>query len=293
MSSSNTVSPSCDRFGDRSPRSGFFSSPGSCSNPRVSARMPSLPAIARAVSAWSPVTITTRTDAACARFTAVFTPAFGGSSIPNRPASCSSSPTKPSRLSTPAIAIAHCFSFVSSPSRFASAPGLFAAAVCAARNLGRSGMTISATAITRFPSAISPRHSPSTLPPTGDFSRSNTRSGAPFTMSKPRRFGPPGNSCAVTMYLFAELNGISNTFWCDRSDWLYTENRSAALKFTALAKKMAFSVGEPLIASLFTAPAASSGRVESALLDADFDDTSTVVFSTPARNTLSSSSALA
>mmetsp|Transcript_127746 Transcript_127746/g.355504 ORF Transcript_127746/g.355504 Transcript_127746/m.355504 type:complete len:203 (-) Transcript_127746:1730-2338(-) len=65
------------------------SAPCSCSPSSGSSdatlRMLMRVAIARAVSGWSPVTMTTLTPARCAWSTASSTPRLGGSSMPNRP----------------------------------------------------------------------------------------------------------------------------------------------------------------------------------------------------------------
>mmetsp|Transcript_10941 Transcript_10941/g.32059 ORF Transcript_10941/g.32059 Transcript_10941/m.32059 type:complete len:228 (+) Transcript_10941:1131-1814(+) len=155
---------------------------GSCSG-RMLMRL----AMARAVSGWSPVTMTTLTPALFALITAVSTPSLGGSSMPKSPTN-----------SKPCMGKLQSFSQVPSNWPAGCSPGdRFLLAMASTRRAWpmRSCIVCSMT----FMAAAS-------APQAQNLS---TRSGAPFTIPKA---WPPFWPWIVSIHLFSELNGISNSF---------------------------------------------------------------------------------
>mmetsp|Transcript_74355 Transcript_74355/g.221840 ORF Transcript_74355/g.221840 Transcript_74355/m.221840 type:complete len:436 (+) Transcript_74355:1453-2760(+) len=180
------------------------------------------PAMARAVSGWSPVTMTTLMPARCAWRTASATPRLGGSSMPKRPRNSK------------------------------SLSGKLQSAVPVPSNLPPSGtspweMTRRAMQSTRRPCDIRSWSFPSMLAMEGasrcTAQNLRTRSGAPFMIAKNSE--PPCPPWTVSIHLFSELKGISKALkFSGRAFALFT---SPGPPETSLqARRMATSVGDPV-----------------------------------------------
>mmetsp|Transcript_89231 Transcript_89231/g.199551 ORF Transcript_89231/g.199551 Transcript_89231/m.199551 type:complete len:455 (+) Transcript_89231:1203-2567(+) len=216
-SSSVKLSAFGKRLSNRTPVMTVKSSPSTLAS--SSGRMLMRLAMARAVSGWSPVTITTFTPAACAFVTASATPSLGGSSMPYRPTNSKpfmeklqSAPLEPSRAggNSPAVYL-----------RFA---------MQSTRRAWRMRLCIvfsmTSTAAGSFCTVQ-------------NFS---TRSGAPLSTAKaPEERWP----CTVSIHLFSELKGISKIFSllaCARVAFIAWGPPCTSVH----ARMMATSVGEPV-----------------------------------------------
>mmetsp|Transcript_88417 Transcript_88417/g.254985 ORF Transcript_88417/g.254985 Transcript_88417/m.254985 type:complete len:253 (-) Transcript_88417:1593-2351(-) len=178
-------------------------------------------AMARAVSGWSPVTITTFTPAICALTTASATPSLGGSSMPYRP---TNSKSRSGKLQ----------SVEPVPSNFAPT-GISDDLIGrrAMHNTRRACAIKSPIVASIFAIAVT------SLLAVQNF---KTRSGAPFSTAKVSWPFPPW---MVSIHLFSELKGISNTL--SYSGFALERRMASEPPWTSvLAWRMATSVGEPL-----------------------------------------------
>mmetsp|Transcript_19927 Transcript_19927/g.59641 ORF Transcript_19927/g.59641 Transcript_19927/m.59641 type:complete len:239 (-) Transcript_19927:929-1645(-) len=181
------------------------SAPWSCSHSwsAVLRKMLMRLAMARAVSGWSPVTMTTFTPAFCARTTASATPSLGGSSMPNRPTNSKS--------------------FIGKLQSVGPVPSNFAFSGISSRDMRRLAMQRTRRA---WPirSAIWDSICAMAAPSFETVQNLSTRSGAPLRMANmlPRLAMP----CTVSIHLFSELNGISK---------ILSFSRFARVLFTAPA----------------------------------------------------------
>mmetsp|Transcript_26715 Transcript_26715/g.60835 ORF Transcript_26715/g.60835 Transcript_26715/m.60835 type:complete len:307 (-) Transcript_26715:1427-2347(-) len=178
-------------------------------------------AMARAVSGWSPVTITTLTPALDALRTASSTPSLGGSSMPYRPTN-----SKLFRGKLQSVGPV--------PSRGPGGHSLGFRGLLAMHRTRRACamrtcMVFSITCIAAL-SLLTEQNL-------------STRSGAPFMTAKKPCW--PFWPCTVSIHLFSELNGISK--FLSFASWALVARTLPCPPCTSVhARMMATSVGEPV-----------------------------------------------